>query len=211
MWLDKEMNYSCAYFPRKGMTLEEAQLAKMRHIAAKLNIEPGMKVLEIGSGWGALAVYLAEATGGGGHGYFTCAASRSSGRASAPRITRLSDRVQFLQTDYRELDGKFDRVVSVGMMEHVGVPYFRDYFRVIGERLAPGGYALVHAIGHSEPPHPSSPFISKHIFPGGYIPSLSEVFAATERADVGGRLRGAAAALRLDGQVLAGALRGAPR
>ena len=180
MWLDKEMNYSCAYFPRKGMTLEEAQLAKMRHIAAKLNIEPGMKVLEIGSGWGALAVYLAEATGAEVTGISPVPHQIERARQRAADHG-LSDRVQFLQTDYRELDGKFDRVVSVGMMEHVGVPYFSDYFRVIGERLAPGGYALVHAIGHSEPPHPSSPFISKHIFPGGYIPSLSEVFAATQK------------------------------
>ena len=180
MWLDREMNYSCAYFLDPVMSLEEAQLAKRRHIAAKLGIEPGMTVLEIGSGWGGLAVYLAEATGAEVTGISPVPHQIERSRRRAAEHG-LSDRVSFVQTDYREMQGKFDRVVSVGMMEHVGQAYIRDYFRTIGERLAPGGYALVHAIGYSGPPEPSSSFIRKYIFPGGYIPSLNEVFEATQK------------------------------
>ncbi|MFN0263891.1 class I SAM-dependent methyltransferase [Tepidamorphus sp. 3E244] len=180
MWLDREMNYSCAYFPKRNMSLEGAQLAKMRHIAAKLDIEPGMKVLEIGSGWGGLAVYLAEATGAQVTGISPVPHQIERARQRAADHG-LSDRVTFVQTDYRELEGQFDRIVSVGMMEHVGQPYFREYFRTIGERLTPDGYALVHAIGYSGSPEPSSSFITKYIFPGGYIPSMSEVFEATQR------------------------------
>ena len=180
MWLDREMNYSCAYFPKKDISLEDAQIAKMRHIAAKLNIEPGMTVLEIGSGWGGLAVYLAEATGAEVTGISPVPHQIERARQRAVEHG-VADRVKFVQTDYREIEGKFDRVVSIGMMEHVGVPYFREYFRVIGERLKPDGYALVHAIGQSGPPEASSAFMAKYIFPGGYIPSMTEVFEATEK------------------------------
>ncbi|MEM8876909.1 MAG: cyclopropane-fatty-acyl-phospholipid synthase family protein [Pseudomonadota bacterium] len=180
LWLDGQMNYSCAYYPRRQLSLEEAQLAKMRHIAAKLDISPGMRVLDVGSGWGALAFYLAEACG-----------ARVTGLALAPHqvaearkgaIARgLEDRVQFHVQDYREAEGRYDRVVSVGMMEHVGIAYFDRYFSSLANLLEPDGIGLVHAIGRNRPPAAASAFFRKYIFPGGYAPSLSEVFASTER------------------------------
>ena len=152
----------------------------MRHIAAKLKIAPGMRVVEIGSGWGALAIYLAKACGATSP-PSTSRPSRSRRPRSAPRPTGVADRVTFVEKDYRELDGKFDRVVSIGMMEHVGVAYFDDYFTTVKRLLEPGGFALVHAIGRMSPPGSTAPFIRKYIFPGGYVPALSEVFASTER------------------------------
>jgi cyclopropane-fatty-acyl-phospholipid synthase len=180
LWLDSQMNYSCAYFTDSEGSLDAAQQNKLRHVAAKLRLAPGMRVLDIGSGWGALAIYLAR----------TCdarvtalnvspeqlAASRERARAAG-----VEDRIAFVEQDYREVAGPFDRVVSIGMMEHVGVAYFDDYFRTVRRLLAPGGFALVHAIGRMSPPGSTAPFIRKYIFPGGYAPALSEVFASTER------------------------------
>lgn len=180
LWLDKSLSYSCAYFTDPGNTLEQAQLDKTRHIAAKLGLKPGMTVAEIGSGWGFLAVYLARTFGVAVTAVTPVpeqiAAARA--RAEAEGVAHL---VTFLEQDYRDLQGAFDRVVSVGMMEHVGVHFFDDYFRTIRRLLKPGGYALVHAIGRMSPPGTTAPFIRKHIFPGGYVPALSEVFASTER------------------------------
>ena len=180
LWLDETMSYSCAYFSHPDEDLETAQKNKLRHIAAKLALSPGMTVAEIGSGWGALAIYLAQTCGV----HVTAInvspeqLAHSRQRAQAAGVT---DKVTFVEKDYRELSGQFDRVVSVGMMEHVGVHYFDDYFNKVQDLLAPGGFAMVHAIGRMSPPGSTAPFIRKYIFPGGYVPALSEVFASTER------------------------------
>jgi cyclopropane-fatty-acyl-phospholipid synthase len=183
LWLDERMTYSCAYFQSPDQSLEDAQVAKFRHIAAKLAITPGMSVAEIGSGWGGLAIYLAKTCGAK-----VTAINVSPEQLAASRIKAeeagVTDRVTFVEQDYRELPGRFDRVVSVGMMEHVGVAHFDEYFSTIRQLLAPSGYALVHAIGRMSPPGSTAPFIRKYIFPGGYVPALSEVFASTERTGV---------------------------
>lgn len=179
-WLDETMSYSCAYFERPDMPLKDAQIAKMRHIAAKLRLEPGMSVVEIGSGWGGLAIYLAGVCGA----KVTCInVSHDQLAASKQRVAAagLSDRITFFEKDYREMTGRFDRVVSVGMMEHVGVTHFDAYFRTVRGMLNSGGYAMIHAIGRMSPPGSTAPFIRKYIFPGGYVPALSEVFASLER------------------------------
>jgi cyclopropane-fatty-acyl-phospholipid synthase len=180
LWLDERMVYSCAYFERSDQTLEDAQVAKFRHIAAKLAIQPGMSVAEIGSGWGALAIYLAESCGARVTAINVSPEQLAVSRKRAEEAG-VTDRVTFVEQDYRELGGRFDRVVSIGMMEHVGVAHFDAYFATIRRLLAPGGYALVHAIGRMSPPGSTAPFIRKYIFPGGYVPALSEVFASTER------------------------------
>lgn len=182
LFLDTDKQYSCAYFPTPDTTLEQAQLAKKRHIAAKLNLKPGMKVLEIGCGWGGLALYLAETCGVEvvgitlSHEQHAIASSRAQERG-------LSDRVKFEIVDYRRMLGrKFDRIVSVGMFEHVGVPHYREYFEGIHNLLTEDGVALVHSIGRSEGPGTTPGFIRKYIFPGGYIPALSEVLPVIERS-----------------------------
>lgn len=180
LWLDARMTYSCAYFEHPDQSLEHAQIAKFRHIAAKLKLEPGMRVAEIGSGWGGLAIYLAQVCG-----VAVTAINVSPEQLAASReraeAAGAAARITFVEQDYRELSGRFDRVVSVGMMEHVGVSHFGEYFAAIGRLLEPGGFALIHAIGRMSPPGSTAPFIRQHIFPGGYVPALSEVFAATER------------------------------
>jgi cyclopropane-fatty-acyl-phospholipid synthase len=182
LFLDEGMSYSCAYWrDPDSETLEEAQENKLRHIAAKLQLRPGMRVLDIGSGWGALAIYLAR------HFDVEVAALNPASRQLAASRRRaeaagVADRIGFVEKDYREFDGRFDRIVSVGMMEHVGAGYFDAYFGKVRELLAPDGVALIHAIGRMSPPGTTAPFIRKYIFPGGYSPSLSEVLASTERA-----------------------------
>lgn len=180
LWLDPTMTYSCAYFPTPETSLEEAQRAKMRHIAAKLRLQPGMTVAEIGSGWGALALYLAKT-----YDVNVLAINVSQEQLAASRdLARqqgLEHRVTFIDKDYRDVEGKFDRIVSVGMMEHVGVQYFDAYFGTVKRLLKPGGYAMIHAIGRMSMPGTTAPFIRKYIFPGGYVPALSEVFASLER------------------------------
>lgn len=182
LWLDSQMIYSCAYFPTPDASLEEAQEAKLRHIAAKLKLEPGMTVAEIGSGWGALAIYLAKL---GVHvtaiNVATEQLAESKKRAESAGV---ADRITFFERDYRELTGQFDRVVSVGMMEHVGVNHFDEYFNTIKRLLVPGGFAMIHAIGRMSPPGSTGPFIRKYIFPGGYVPAMSEVFASLERTGI---------------------------
>jgi cyclopropane-fatty-acyl-phospholipid synthase len=174
------MSYSCAYFSHPEESLEAAQQNKLRHIAAKLKLSPGMSVVEIGSGWGGLAIYLAKACGVNVTAINVSPEQIASARQRAA-AAGVADKVTFVEQDYRELTGTFDRVVSVGMMEHVGVPYFDAYFNKIQELLKPGGFAMVHAIGRMSPPGSTAPFIRKYIFPGGYVPALSEVFASTER------------------------------
>ena len=161
-------------------TIDQAQLNKLQRIAAKLDLRPGMTVAEIGSGWGSLAIHLARSTGARVTAINVSPAQISVARERA-QAAGVSEQVEFVELDYRRLSGRFDRVVSVGMMEHVGIGHFAEYFSKIGELLTDDGYALVHCIGRMTPPGTTGPFIRKYIFPGAYTPSLSEVFAATER------------------------------
>ena len=181
MFLDEDMQYSCAYFRDPDMTLEEAQIAKKAHIAAKLRLEPGMRVLDIGCGWGGMALTLAR-----DHGCEVTGITLSENQlATAQRradAAGLSDRIHFNLQDYRHTSGTFDRIVSVGMLEHVGVPNFDTYFARVAELLDPDGVALIHTIGRSAPPMAHSSWINKYIFPGGYVPSLSELAPAMERS-----------------------------
>src|SRR5215813_3945548 len=180
LFLDSDRQYSCAYFT-PGADLEEAQLAKKRHLAAKLAIEPGQRLLDIGSGWGGLGLYLAKAAGCEVTGVTL---STQQHQISNERVARegLSRSVRFEFMDYRKVAGRFDRIVSVGMFEHVGVSHYGTYFRKVRDLLSEHGVALIHTIGRSEPPTVTNPFIAKYIFPGGYIPALSEVVAAIERS-----------------------------
>jgi len=181
LFLDKDMHYSCAYFTSADSSLEQAQQDKIRHIAAKLRIEPGMKVLDVGSGWGGLAMYLARVTGADVTGV-----SLSSGqiRKANERVTAagLQDNVRFLHKDYREMTGVFDRIVSVGMMEHIGVGFYKQFFAKTKELLKPDGNALIHCIGRFDGPGNTNPWLRKYIFPGGYAPALSEVTRVVEKS-----------------------------
>ena len=180
-FLDADMQYSCAYFERPDMTLEEAQAAKKALIGRKLLIEPGMKTLDIGSGWGGLSMTLAKDFGARMTGVTL---STEQLALATERVDKagLSDKVQFRLTDYRDLDEPFDRIVSIGMLEHVGAPNFRTYFETINRLLTDDGVALVHAIGKMHGPGATNGFTQKYIFPGGYIPGLSEVVTAIEQA-----------------------------
>ena len=182
LFLDDGLNYSCAVFEDPARdTLEDAQRRKLLRATAKLRLRPGMTVAEIGSGWGSFAIHIARATGAR---VVAINVSPEQIRISRERAAEagVSDLVEFRELDYRALEGRFDRVVSVGMMEHVGVGNFDAYFRKVRGLLAEDGYAFVHCIGRKGPPGSTNPFVRKHIFPGSYAPSLSEVFAATERA-----------------------------
>jgi len=177
LFLDEDRQYSCAYFRQADYTLEEAQSAKKHHIAKKLLIEPGMTVLDIGCGWGGLALTLARDYGARVLGV-TLSEEQHKVAVQRARDAGLEDQVEFRLCDYRSVSGQFDRVVSVGMFEHVGVPQYRTYFRTVHDRLAPDGIALIHTIGRPTPPGATSPWITKYIFPGGYCPSLSGTMAA---------------------------------
>jgi cyclopropane-fatty-acyl-phospholipid synthase len=181
LFLDKDKQYSCAYFETTDVTLEDAQLAKKRHIAAKLLIGPDTRVLDIGSGWGGLAFYLAEMTGAHITGITLSAEQLKASRARA-RERGLTTSVDFFLKDYRQVNGRFDRLVSVGMLEHVGVDFYEEYFSRCAELLTDDGVMLLHSVGRSHGPDITTPWISKYIFPGGYIPALSEVMPAIERA-----------------------------
>ena len=180
MVLDGDQQYSCAYFEGPNQSLDDAQLAKKRHLAAKLRIARGAKALDIGCGWGGLALYLAEVAGAQVTGItlsqeqYQCARNRAQERGRRD--------VEFKLLDYRDIDGRFDRIVSVGMFEHVGVGFYDVFFNQCAKLLADDGIALLHTIGRYSTPGITNPWIAKYIFPGGYIPSLSEVFAAIERA-----------------------------
>jgi cyclopropane-fatty-acyl-phospholipid synthase len=182
-FLDNEMYYSCAYYPHEAISLEEAQQAKARHIAAKLLIKPGARILDIGCGWGSMAFHLAR--------HFDCEVTGITlSREQLAAARREQERrgianVRFELADYREHQGQYDRIVSVGMFEHVGRPFYQTYFNKVQELLAPDGVALVHTIGRSGPPGVTNAWIRKHIFPGGSIPALSEISAGVE----GSRLR----------------------
>jgi cyclopropane-fatty-acyl-phospholipid synthase len=181
LFLDSDRQYSCGYFPDAATTLEEAQLLKKRHLAAKLLLEPGHKVLDIGAGWGGLGIYCAQVdevdvTG------LTLSVEQHDYAMRRVREAGLEGRVRFLIQDYRETTGTFDRIVSVGMLEHVGVNHYDAYFRLVADRLAEDGVAVIHSIGRAKGPAATAAFIRKYIFPGGYIPALSEILPAVERA-----------------------------
>lgn len=181
LFLDADKQYSCAYFETPDMTLDDAQLAKKRHITAKILVERGHNVLDIGSGWGGLSLYLAEMTGANVTG-ITLSTEQlqvSKARAAENNMTRST---KFLLQDYRDIPGSFDRIVSVGMFEHVGVDHYDTFFKRCAELLEPDGIMLLHSIGRSEGPGITNPWIAKYIFPGGYIPALSEVLSAIEGA-----------------------------
>ncbi|MBC7164555.1 MAG: class I SAM-dependent methyltransferase [Roseovarius sp.] len=180
LFLDEDRNYSCAYFARPDMTLEEAQAAKKRHIARKLLIEPGMHVLDIGSGWGGMGLTLARDFGARVTGVTLSREQHAVANERAERAG-LADRVRFELRDYREVQGRFDRIVSVGMFEHVGVPHYNEYFATVRRLLTDEGIALIHTIGRAGPPGATSPWILKYIFPGGYCPAMSEAVGAVER------------------------------
>jgi cyclopropane-fatty-acyl-phospholipid synthase len=181
LFLDADLNYSCAYFrDPEHDTLDEAQRNKLIHATSKLLLKPGMKVAEIGSGWGGFAIHLARETGAQVVAINVSPEQLAVARQRAEHAG-VADRVEFREVDYRNLEGQFDRVVSVGMMEHVGIGHFDEYFAKIRELLTDDGYAFIHCIGRMSPPGTTGPFIRKYIFPGGYVPALSEVFAATER------------------------------
>ncbi len=181
LFLDADRQYSCAYFERPDQSLDDAQLAKKRRLAAKLLLSPNMRVLDIGSGWGGLGLYLADIAGAQVTGITLSQEQLAASRERAGE-RGLSDRVTFELQDYRDVEGSFDRIVSVGMFEHVGVGFYGAYFRKCAQALADDGVMVLHSIGRSEGPGVTSPWISKYIFPGGYIPALSEVLPAIERA-----------------------------
>ncbi|APX10775.1 SAM-dependent methyltransferase [Tateyamaria omphalii] len=181
LFLDADMQYSCAYFRDDAMTLEDAQVAKKAHIARKLRLEPGMRVLDIGCGWGGMALTLARDYGCQVTGITLSENQLATARKRA-EDAGLSEQIEFRLQDYRHIAGTFDRIVSVGMLEHVGVPNFNTYFGRLAELLDPDGVALIHTIGRSAPPMAHSSWINKYIFPGGYVPSLSELAPAMERS-----------------------------
>ena len=180
LFLDKDKQYSCAYFNSDSDSLEEAQQNKKRHIAAKLLLEPGQKILDIGCGWGGLALYLArqaeaEVTG------LTLSAEQHGVAEDRAGKAGLARKVRFRLQDYREERETYDRIVSVGMFEHVGVTHYREFFGKLRSMLKEDGVALLHTIGRAGPPGSTNPWLAKYIFPGGYTPALSEVMAAIEK------------------------------
>jgi cyclopropane-fatty-acyl-phospholipid synthase len=181
LFLDEDRQYSCAYFETPGLSLEEAQRAKRRRIAAKLLLEPGLRVLDIGSGFGGLALYLADVAGAGAVAGVTLSQTQievARQRAQSLGLTQ----VRFDLRDYRDVEGIYDRIVSVGMFEHVGPKRYETFFRKCASLLAEDGVMLLQTIGHTSAPGVTNPWIVKYIFPGGYLPALSEVSAAIEKA-----------------------------
>jgi cyclopropane-fatty-acyl-phospholipid synthase len=181
LFLDRDRQYSCAYFEKPESSLEDAQLAKKRHLAAKLAIKPGMKVLDIGSGWGGLGLYLAETCGAEVVGVTL---SNEQHKLSNERAQQrgVSERVDFRLLDYRHLNEKFDRIVSVGMFEHVGVGHYNQFFSKCRQLLKDDGIGVLHSINRSDGPGATSAWIAKYIFPGGYVPALSEVVTRIEQS-----------------------------
>ena len=181
LFLDSDRQYSCAYFEDAGQSLDEAQLAKKRHIAAKLLLEPGSSVLDIGSGWGGLALYLADVTGASVTG-LTLSPEQLKVAQRRANERGLSSRVDFRLEDYRTPRDCFDRIVSVGMFEHVGLRDYDTYFDTVRRNLKDDGVALIHSIGRLDGRFATNPWFAKYIFPGSYIPSLAEVFPSIERS-----------------------------
>jgi cyclopropane-fatty-acyl-phospholipid synthase len=181
LFLDRDLQYSCAYFYDSSDDLDTAQLNKKRHIAAKLLIRPGQRVLDIGAGWGGLALYLARECGADVTG-LTLSAEQHKAAVLRAAAAGFSDRVRFHLRDYREEVGRYDRVVSVGMFEHVGINHYNAFFTKLKSLLAPDGVALLHSIGRMDGPGSTHPWIRKYIFPGGYFPALSEVVPVVEQS-----------------------------
>jgi cyclopropane-fatty-acyl-phospholipid synthase len=181
LFLDADKQYSCAYFETPDTNLDDAQLAKKRHLAAKLLAGPGQRVLDIGCGWGGLGLYLAEIARADVTGVTLSAEQLGVANARAAEKS-LTKSARFLLQDYRDVRGPFDRIVSVGMFEHVGVDFYATFFQHCADILTEDGVMLLHSIGRSEGPDSTNPWIAKYIFPGGYIPALSEVLPAIERA-----------------------------
>ena len=188
LFLDADRQYSCGYFEMPGQSLDDAQLAKKRHLAAKLVLNRSqasrgqdLRVLDIGCGWGGLGLYLAEFTGADVTGITLSQEQHAIANERAAE-KHLTEHARFLLQDYRDVTGQFDRIVSVGMFEHVGVNHYETFFRKSAQLLADDGVMLLHSIGRSEGPSRTSPWISKYIFPGGYVPSLSEVLPRIEKS-----------------------------
>ncbi len=180
LFLDEDWQYSCGYFATDNDSLEVAQENKKAHLAAKLLIEPDKTVLDIGSGWGGLGLYLARATGADVTGV-TLSAEQHKASQERAREAGLSDRVRFRLQDYREVPETFDRIVSVGMFEHVGARHYREFFEKVKTLLTEDGVCVLHSIGRMDPPGSTNPWLRKYIFPGGYTPAMSEVLAVVER------------------------------
>lgn len=180
-FLDQDLQYSCAYFRDPAFSLEEAQRAKKRHILAKLRLAPGQQVLDIGCGWGGLAISIAEREA-----VHTTAVNLSEEQLATARKRAIAagvdSKIRFEMEDYREIEGRFDRIVSVGMFEHVGRPNYRQFFDKVAALLNDNGLALLHSIGRMDGPGLTHAWTRKYIFPGGYIPALSEVLPAIEQA-----------------------------
>ena len=184
LFLDANRQYSCAYWqPDNGDDLGRAQKDKMAHIAAKLVLKPGMRVLDIGCGWGGMALYLNKVAGVDVLGVTLSEEQLTVARQRA-EAAGVSDKVKFELIDYRNVDGPFDRIVSVGMFEHVGLPQYQTYFSKVAELLDDDGVALVHSIGRADGPGATDSFMAKYIFPGGYVPALSEITPKIERAQL---------------------------
>jgi cyclopropane-fatty-acyl-phospholipid synthase len=182
LFLDPKKQYSCGYFKNKNDSLEEAQNNKIKHIIKKLNIKPNQKVLDIGSGWGSLAIDIAQATQCEVTG-ITLSENQFNYSVNKAKELNLENQVRFKLMDYRELNEKFDRVVSVGMFEHVGRKFYKKFFKQVNKLLNEDGVALIHTIGSVSPPRDPHPWITKYIFPGGYTPSMSEVIESVEKSD----------------------------
>ena len=179
LFLDRDLQYSCAYFADPAMSLDQAQDAKRRHIEAKLLLQDGQQVLDIGCGWGGLALSIAQAADVSVLGITLSTEQLALARQRASALG-LQNRVRFELADYRTLQGRFDRIVSVGMFEHVGTPHYGAYFDAVARLLAPNGVALIHSIGRNRGPARPNSWIDRYIFPGGYIPALSEVILPLE-------------------------------
>ena len=181
LFLDSDRQYSCGYFESPWDSLDDAQLAKKRHLAAKLLVRDNDRILDIGCGWGGLALYLAEYCGGEVTGITLSQEQLPAARGRAGE-RGLATNVEFRLTDYRDIEGHYERIVSVGMFEHVGVAFYDTFFDKCASLLADDGVMVLHSIGRSNGPYATNPWLRKYIFPGGYIPALSEVVPAIERA-----------------------------
>jgi len=182
LFLDPDWQYSCAYFEHPGQDLAAAQLAKKRHIAAKLRVEPTSRILDIGCGWGGLGLYLARTAGAGEILGITLSEEQIARAVRRADAAGVADKLRFRLEDYRHVKETFDRIVSVGMFEHVGLGFYNEFFRVFRRLLKDDGLGLVHTIGSTGTPGPTNPWILKYIFPGGHIPSLSDILPAIERS-----------------------------
>ena len=183
LFLDKDMQYSCAYFHNENISLDQAQIDKKNHIINKLQISENMKVLDIGCGWGGMAIEIAKQTGATVKG-ITLSENQFATASKRAQEEGLSEKLHFKLQDYRNENENYDRIVSVGMFEHVGIKYFREYLKKTYDLLKDTGVFLLHTIGQRGVPTATSPWIRKYIFPGGYIPSLSDIIHETEKLNI---------------------------